>query len=47
MKGIIFVTGIVTGVYIAQNYKVPDIKTVFKKSADKFTEWEKNNKKRD
>lgn len=41
-KYITFIAGIITGVYISQNYNIPKIKTIY----DKILEYEKEYKKK-
>ena len=40
---VLFVSGIITGVYIAQNYNVPEVKVVLKNLNLKLSEYEKKN----
>ena len=45
MKTVIIATAFVAGVYIAQNYDVPCVKTLASKGYKIVTDWEKSNKK--
>lgn len=45
MKYLFFVTGIMVGIYLDQNYKVPKIKTIFERINTEIKKYEKYEKK--
>jgi hypothetical protein len=40
-KIVIFISGIITGAYIAQTYKIPLVQNVIKLTSQKITEYER------
>ena len=42
-KCFVFVTGLISGVYIAQTYKIPKVSTIVKKIFTKISEYELKN----
>ena len=45
MKYLFFLSGIMIGIYLDQNYKVPKINTIFERINTEIKKYEKNEKK--
>jgi hypothetical protein len=45
MRTFVIIAAAITGIYLAQNYNIPDVKKCISKSIDVITDWEKQHKK--